>query len=284
MNRLASSLACLTLTGILVSGCTVVISPPERAENDFSISTSVEDVEALRIRWVTGDITVVIDEAATEITATGTRVVKAGTEEEAEDALADFDIVFETTDTDIKRKTLRFEAPDVDGFVLFMADVEVVLPPGFDLDIDSTAGAVSVAGNVGTTGIDLDTGDVSVTDQDGNTSVEVGAGAVTVSSESGDVAVEVGSGTVTVSASPDATGSLSAQTGAGSVDIFVPTTTKASLRLTGSLGSVSVELDDFEVTELTVSNTQIEAVLNGGGAEIVGRTGVGSVEFGPQTE
>ncbi len=262
-----------------IGGCTVIVNPGE-AEEDFTLNTSATDVETLRVRWVNGAIVIRVDDAATEITADGVMKVVAASDAEAEDALEDIEIAFETTDAVPSRRTLRFEAPDSSLTKIYSAEVEVVLPAGMDLDIDTVNGPVTVTGNTGVTEIQVTNGTVNVTAQAGDTDVDVTNGEVTVISTAGNVRADVVNGGISITAEPADDGSVVALTNVGDIEIFVPADIAASVDLRGGIGQVSAEWNAFDdVDNITSGAARLQATLNGGGGEVTAETDVGTVEL-----
>ena len=244
------------------------------------MSTSVDGVGTVDVIWVNGEVTVTVDETATKITATGKKSATGVTEELAEENLEKLEISLLVSESTPKKVYLRFDTPSDTLGIIYTADVELVLPEGITLSVENSNGDVSVTGNTEATTVDLANGSVTIADQDGDVTVEVANGSVEVTSESGSVEVEVASGSIDIAAKPSEEDSLTAKTGVGTVEIAVPVTTKASLSLKGTVGSINAVFEGFTVTDLTTSplNT-MTATLNGGGAEIVGETAVGGVDF-----
>ncbi len=271
--------ASLALTFVL-SGCGIVIFPAPTAEKDFSMSTSADGAGTVDVIWINGDVTIKVDDAATRISATGKKKATGVTEELAEENLENLDISLLVSESTPKKVYLRFDVPSDTLGIIYTADVELVLPAGVTLAVENSNGDVSVTGNTEATTVDLSNGAVTIDEQEGDVTVEVANGSVDVISESGSVEVEVASGSIDIAAKPDEEDSLIAKTGVGTVEIAVPVTTKASLSLKGNVGGITAVLDGFTVTDLTTTplNT-VTATLNGGGAEIVGETAVGGVDF-----
>ena len=287
---------------VALAGCEIVIVPPGPGgafDEEFSLSTASDDVGSILVEWRNGEVSVLVDPEATEITVSGTKTVTAESDNLAEAAMEDFEIRLFVEAVTPSRLILQFDAPEFEAGMVFSADVELVLPGGVELAVEHLNGDVSVTGNIQTTGITLANGDVTVTDntgaceidlangtvivtgQQGNTIVEVNNGNVEVSSNSGNVDVRVGAGSIAVEASPAADGEVIARTDVGSVEIAVDADTAAFVDLRGTIGSVTIFPEDFTaITELTTTAMGITATLNGGGGQITGETDIGSVELG----
>lgn len=82
-----------------LGGCRAVITIGGRAEEDFDESATFEDVGSLEVDWRNGTIKVVFDESATRLTATGRKVVTAGTPEAADEGMDRFSIELLTRET-----------------------------------------------------------------------------------------------------------------------------------------------------------------------------------------
>ena len=250
------------------------------AREDFSLSAPADGIDALRIDWENGSVTVRIDDTATEITAAGEKTVRAGDEEDSEQGLTELSITLEVDESDPDKLVLRFRLAPDHVSANFVANVEVVLPSGLDLDIDADNGVVVVTGNTGETKIDLRNGEVEVTEQIGDTFVDVKNGSIEIDSLAGSVDVDVDNGDITVTARPVGGDRLIARVDLGDIDLLVPANTAADLDLDTDLGAVSVSLSEFVVTELNTGLFSITATINGGGVEISADVDFGTVSFG----
>jgi len=280
-----------------LGGCRAVITIGGRAEEDFDESATFEDVGSLEVDWRNGTIKVVFDENATRLTASGRKVVTAGTLEAADEGMDRFSIELLTRETAPPQMVVLFDAPS-QGSVHFRADVEIVVPAGVALTINSRNGDVDVDGNRNDTSVTLDNGDVSIVDQNGAVAVVVengdvsllnvnGAvvvsvddGDVEIDARNGDLEVEVDTGAIAVSAQPREGDNVIARTRIGTVTIRVPEEVAAMLQLAADIGLVDADLAAFTVTDLVSGLRRVSATLNGGGGDIVGSSGLGNVHFG----
>ena len=284
-HRMNSIAAVLVSPLILAVGCSVSASfsfLAGRVEEPFSASAPFEGAGSLTILWRNGEVSVRVDESATEITANGTKIVQASTDDVAQEMADQIEITMEVAESFPTQVFLRFTAPD-DLIALFSADVEVVLPAGIVLSISNDNGNVTVQGNTESTEIDVNIGIVTVTDQSGDITVDITVGRIDIDSTAATVEATGDTASISITAQPGADGSVDARTANGSVSISVPANTQANLSLKTTVGVVVVSLEDFTVNDLPPIGgfvTEVTATLNGGGSQIVGETVIGNVSFG----
>ncbi|MCH7527119.1 MAG: hypothetical protein IID39_06765 [Planctomycetes bacterium] len=284
-HRMNSIAAVLVSPLILAVGCSVSASfsfLAGRVEEPFSVSAPFEGAGSLTILWRNGEVSVRVDESATEITANGTKIVQASTDDVAQEMADQIEITMEVAESFPTQVFLRFTAPD-DLIALFSADVEVVLPAGIVLSISNDNGNVTVQGNTESTEIDVNIGIVTVTDQSGDITVDITVGRIDIDSTAATVEATGDTASISITAQPGADGSVVARTANGSVSISVPANTQANLSLKTTVGAVVVSLEDFTVNDLPPIGgfvTEVTATLNGGGSQIVGETVIGNVSFG----
>lgn len=284
-HRMNSIAAVLVSPLILAVGCSVSASfsfLAGRVEENFSLSAPFEDAGSLTILWRNGEVSVRVDESATEITANGTKIVQAATDDNAQEMADQIEITMEAAESFPLQVFLRFTAPD-DLIALFSADVEVVLPAGIALSISNDNGNVTVQGNTESTDIDVNIGIVTVTDQSGDITVDTTVGRIDIDSTAATVEATGDTASISITAQPGVDGSVVARTANGSVSISVPADTPASLSLKTTVGAAVVSLGDFTVNDLSPIGgfvTEVTATLNGGGGQIVGETVIGNVSFG----
>lgn len=284
-HRMNSIAAVLVSPLILAVGCSVSASfsfLAGRVEEPFSVSAPFEDAGSLTILWRNGEVSVRVDESATEITANGTKIVQASTDDVAQEMADQIEITMEVAESFPTQVFLRFTAPD-DLIALFSADVEVVLPAGIVLTISNDNGNITLQGNTESTEIDVNIGIVTVTDQSGDITVDITVGHIDIDSTAATVEATGDTASISITAQPGADGSVVARTANGSVSISVPANTQANLSLKTTVGAVVVSLEDFTVNDLPPIGgfvTEVTATLNGGGSQIVGETVIGNVSFG----
>jgi pseudouridine-5'-phosphate glycosidase len=264
MNHQSRRVITILLPALIVGGCSVsgtLSFLDGRSQKIIDLSTDATDVGSVAILWRNGDVTVRVDDEATEITATGSILVTAATQDRSDAAIADLDVTVTVAESFPLQVFLRFDAPrEVAAF--FSANVEVVLPPGVTISVDN------------------DSGDVTVTGSTVSATVTVDNGGIVIDSASGDVDARSTNGAVVVVARPDENATVAAESTNGAVSISVPASTAADLTLFATLGTFGLELEAFTITDFSTSSSSVSATLNGGGAQITGRTRVGELSFG----
>jgi len=275
---LQSALAALLLVGM--GACRITIEPTIfTADEEFSIDADVSDAASLNVDWEDGAIQVRIDPGAAGIEVTGTKYVTAESVSAAEDAVSEWEIELAIAESAPPQAFLRFNAPSQTAR-FYRATVEIVVPSGLRLTINSDDAVVDVAGNDRRTSITADNGTVAVTDHAGDVEVDVVHGNVNVDSTDGDVDAIVDSGTITIDARPSAGGSITATVEVGSIGMRTPSNFAADLSLEVNVGVVDADLFDFTVTNLDETLRSTSARLNGGGGTITAEVDLGTVTFG----
>ena len=249
-----------------------------RASDEVVLSLDASDIDELEVYWEAGVVQVTVDPNATQIEVTATRhVTSPGSQDSAEATLDDIRLSLAVSVENPRTVELLYEIV-LDGCPgNCFADVEMVLPRGFDLLIRSEAGGVIVAGNEGLTDINVSFGAVQVTDQVGDVVIIVGNGAVEVAGRAGDVQVETEFGAIDIEAEPEAGGSIVATSGNGAISILVPSDFAAVVLLDTAFGAVDVELGDADTSGVEVQANHYSGTLNGGGGRIEAATDFGMV-------
>lgn len=262
--------------GGLFSGSFTILV--DAAEEEFTVSAPFTDAGSLSIRWVNGNVTVSVDESATDIIATGTKFVLASGDTSAADRLDDLGIEFQVAESFPTQVFLRYTVLDASD-ASFHANVDVVIPSGITLHVTNENGTVSVTGNTESTSVTVTNGRITVADQTGNVTADTTNGTVEIDS-AGDVQATSINGSIDITARPGSADSIIARTTNGQVAILVPAETAANLTLGVALGFVEFTLTDFTVTDLVAGLNQVSATLNGGGLPITAETSTGVVSFG----
>ncbi len=205
---------------LLVAGLSVICGCPweplaERAEEEFDLSLASDGITTVEIEWINGGIAVALDDTATEITATGTKFAIAGTTATAEEAVQDItvELTADAEDPTLARLVLDWPTPPT---LTRGADVELVLPAGVTLVIDSANGDVEVEDNIGPVTIALANGDVDVINNEGDVTITLGNGDLLINGAAGDTLLEVGNGDLNIT---DCVGALDVDLGNGDLDI-----------------------------------------------------------------
>lgn len=284
---------------VCLGGCVLGVNW-QRAEADFGgLTLPFDGITGLVIDWSGGGVSVTFDETATEISAAGTKFVRASTVDLAYDGLDDIAISLE--DDGAGTATLRFSAPRRAN-PIYSGNVAVVVPGGLVLSIRGETGGIVVTGNVGTTTVEHDSGMVVIREQQGDTSVVLTTGDVVVESTDGDVSVALVTGDIQASAA----GNVAVETVTGDLDVLVRPAEGGSVMLGSTTGNVKLQvpgefaaaltlaielggniiapLEGFAVESLEVAPRRVTAVLNGGGGKIECTTATGDIEFAALAE
>lgn len=268
---------------LLIGGCPTTFDG--RATDDVSLSADGSAAGSLSVDWVNGNLTILVDDQAAQVTAVGTKEVRAATDEVARQRIDDIEITLVEAESDPTQLFLRMTVPDRFLNAVYSADITVTLPAGLTMNIDHANGTVSVTGNTKATTIALANGDVTVAEHVGDLAIELANGSVDVDSTAGAVEVEVANGQVNVETRPaDASDDIGITLATGSVRIRLPVDVAAALDLLTMTGDIVADLDDFDAVSDVLRETQnvtgerLTATLNGGGATVEAGVTIGDVD------
>jgi hypothetical protein len=266
MRRIAAVLASLVLG---ISGCDAL----SEATEDFSIAEEWPAAAALVIDWTAGEIEVQIDGSATGIAISGTKRVRATSEEEAALLLPGLDVVFGVSATDDDVFTLEVDPPEVTSLAQFVVDVVVTLPRGTVLNIGQGSGGIMVSDNSEATVIQSINGSIDITGlAEADVDITLQNGNIAVDSTGGNVIIQASNGSVGVNARPPANGGV-AVTGInlGFVGVAVPSDFSGVVDLdvtTGVIQAFLAEFDQFDLNNVNTTPTSVTGTLGSGNGRI----------------
>ena len=161
----------------------------------------------------------------------------------------------------------------------------------------TSGGSIHVAGCQGNTQIETSGGNIGIGGGEGKLSAETSGGSIQIKSYKGDIAVHTSGGNIT---SEKIEGNLNASTSGGSISAALTAQPTADCRLETAGGNITVRLAETAAlnlnaetsggsvsTELPVTTTvigehrhnELKGKLNGGGKELLLRTGGGSIHL-----
>lgn len=280
MPRRSHCLAALLCAPLfLLAGCPGPIDPGiVTADEDFELSTDPNDADTLDVRWLNGRVTIVLDETATAITATGAKFVTSNSLDDADAGLDDLVVALAPSTTDNKTILLTLTRPP-STVRAYRADVTVTIPVALDITLTSQNGAVELTDTDGAATITVNNGAVVVDNHTGDVTITAENGGVRVNARDGNVTVDTRTGGADITARPPAGGAIDVTVNIGSIDLRVPPGFAADLDLDAEIGNVHPDLVDFVVTNLQATSRTVTATLNGGGGGITAKTNIGSVDF-----
>lgn len=192
---------------------------------------------------------------------------------------------------DVVSGELRVEYDCPPGLGSCAVDMDLVLPPGLELDVDVSSGEVEIDG-MGAAHVVASSGSITVTDALGDLDLRASSGRVVVDGAAGDVVIEASSGPVearvvagdlTVDASSGQVlingvgGDLSVDASSGSVDANFLTGKKALIE--ASSGRIAVSFDSVPtLVDLDASSGDIELRVPTGAYRVDADANSGDVE------
>jgi hypothetical protein len=272
-------LAILSCLAFLSSGC---FHHGYRAEIPSSHEAPLEGVRKIKVVSANGRVRIACRPGAEGIRIAAVRFARGETAEEArEHAQA---VALDLRQDPVEPEIYRVEASVPPGLGSYScgASFDLELPPGTDLDIHTSNGAIDVAVARGMAALRTSNGEIKVTDFDGELDVKTSNGQIRLRDVAGDAITAVTSnGAIVVSLTRASRPFIKAHSSNGSIDIEVPPEVAAEVSLHTSNGSVSRELGGFRVTSIESSRRRVKAVLNGGGGRIEAETSNGGIRLRP---
>lgn len=264
------------VAGLCLCGC-VEILPSFEANREFEDSAPADGISTLQLDSRNGRIRILVSASEDDVRISGELRAFADSPEAAEASLDLIEVVVSNPSPTMIR--IDLQAPDDDILHRYGANLQIMLPHGMDLDIQSFEGNVFVEGNEGETRIDASRGLISVTGQIGDVAIDAADGNVEVESVDGSVNVEAVAGDVAVVAWPPDAGEVLVHVTSGAANVQVPRDMEAAMNMFSSIAQLDVNLDGFRVSDLDISDFRIRGDLNGGGGRLEIEVVGGSVVF-----
>ncbi|MGE5561438.1 MAG: hypothetical protein ACM3XN_10395 [Chloroflexota bacterium] len=149
-----------------------------------------------------------------EVSLAATKRVNAGSEADAERALADMETAFRRSGNELTISVTGNRGRY--GYGETWVDCYIRIPAESDLYVDTSAGSVDVRGVTGRIRLDTGSGSATLRQCGGDIVVDTGSGAVVAEEINGDLNIDVGGGSITVTG---VSGTLYADSGGGEVNI-----------------------------------------------------------------
>ncbi len=249
------------LAALLVgaASCGVDLGPRAEVRDEWKRSYAIDRQGTFEIHNTNGRIRVEPSDGAT-IEVVATRIVRAPSEAQAKNALADLKI-----EEQVSTSRIVLDTTDSLGFAFFLnrskrVDFVARVPRTVNVSLDSTNGDIEVQGLGGTF------------------RGETTNGRVEASGLEGAAVVETTNGDVRLDFARLADGGIQTSTTNGSIRILLPRDAKANLSARLTNGSISTS--DFTLTTTEQSRRRLAATLNGGGPAVRLETTNGSIHIG----
>lgn len=210
------------------------------AAASFSISVERTTQTRFRLEGINGSIAVVGVTDSDSIRVTGMRIVRANSQEEADDHLPDLQIQLDERTDAIVIRTIQ---PESTAGRSYQVEYDVTVPRDLEVIIESANGRIDVASVRSDLSVENANGDVTLTGIIGDVSVVLGNGQVECECTlrlDGTIGIEVGNGTITLAIPRNSSAQLSATVGNGEVTLSNLVLENASIStriVTGRLGA-----------------------------------------------
>lgn len=290
---------------VLAPSCTITFVTPEIVTSTDTDNVTLPAGATVVVSNELGTTNVSVDEVATQATVQVVRVAYAGTQEDAEDLLAEMEVtITEPTGEDnrlvITAKAVEGATSNSGSFNMVVNEndvaitsiltrarvakyrITVTLPPGHGVEVTQKVGLIKAADLDTASTLDGAAASVAVEGCVADLTVNADAGNVEVSSHSGSLTATLSAGSALIDimalAADDA---VNVAVDAGSIDIDLPVGVGADLDASASVGTVMFDETDFTAATVTTDTlSHVVAALNGGGADVNLQTDVGSVVIG----
>lgn len=240
-----------------------------------------DDIRTVRLELPTGRVSVTQAAGESRATMQVTEIItRAGLPVETlTDLLNNTGLIAERAFVDQQRLDVDARiAPELtDADVLF--DVQLTIPVNANVEVIVNNGPVSISDLTGNVEIRTGNGEVDVTSVQGNIIARTSGRPVTIVDVTGDVLAETTDADIDLQLFPGVNGRISAETTTGAIFLMVPKNTSASVMLISDEGSVSADLNGFDVTNISTRAGFLQGNLNGGGGAIEARSLAGEISF-----
>ncbi|MFM9958866.1 MAG: hypothetical protein ACKVZJ_12410 [Phycisphaerales bacterium] len=222
---------------------------------------------SFRIENQVGDVKVVADPSATEVTMELTFIGKGATQAKADEALNEinFAVTDPPGDTGV---TARAKHPTNSGWNNKQWEVRwvVTAPPGVKIEVTDDVGEVTVVGFNNGANVSTDVGDVRIVGVMGGVTVKTEVGDATVNAQGpATVTTNVGDVRLELIGPPGAADAFKAQSDVGNVHVIVPTAWSGNVTGGSDVGSVKTSIPGLATRG-----------DSGSGARLAGRIGSGA--------
>lgn len=273
-----TTLASITMAGgcVSIGGCQDMKYSAAKQESLVAPAES-----SFRLTNTVGDITVVADPSATQVTCRIDRVGKGTTQAKAEQALSEISIVLDDSPGD-SGVTLAAKHPSGGGMSGRQWEVRwtITAPPGTRIIVAGEVGDVRVRGFTAGAHVSTDVGDVDVADVSGGVKVTTDVGDITIAA-GGPIEATGNVGDVTLSAAPGEASPIKVTTDVGDVTVRLPASWGGSARATADVGSVDSDFPGVSGPKASGSGRSISGRIGNGaeGPELVVQTDVGDIHL-----
>jgi len=211
------------------------------ASEPFAYELPASNRSRFRLDGINGAVTVTGDVNATTISIEGERRVRSSSVADAEVHLAELQVQVNESPDDVHVETIQPSNPEGRTYEV---DYRIVLPGGFDVDIDNANGAIEVRFVAGDLVVDGVNGEVVLGDV------------------SGDVGVRVVNGQIAADLDPIGTPAVRLGTVNGRIDLMVPATVSAVL--TVQVVNGTIDISNLTTTDVTRTANRLQATLGTG--------------------
>lgn len=244
-------------------------------------TASVADARSLTVQTRNGRITVVRDDAATELTATA-QIRCGGETQAAADARAEASkIVVERGADGAVRVTAEF-APRADGKGRYSNDaasIEVRAPGTLEgITLTTSNGTITSDGFKGALSARSSNGAIRITGHAGPVKADTSNGAIAATGILGPAELETSNGPVDATVAAGGTEDIQVRTSNGSVKLTLPFSWNGALNAKTSNGRVSVKAAEGRATEMSVGRSEGSATIGKGTAKATLRSSNGAIE------
>ncbi|HUG10138.1 MAG TPA: DUF4097 family beta strand repeat-containing protein [Opitutaceae bacterium] len=226
-----------------------------------------------------GTITVKVGEAG-RIDLVVEQVVKADTEAEADEILANYEITAEA-DGDTVRFITKSNRKDwkwsgIASGPRLRQKVYLLVPADTDLNLDTSGGSIGIDGEIsGTVRADTSGGSINVSGGSGDMNLDTSGGSITVGRALGKLRADTSGGSIRVDYVGPNAGDVNCDTSGGSIHIGVDPKGNFDLYADTSGGRVKVEGLALDIHKK--DRTHVSGKVNAGGARLRADTSGGNI-------
>jgi hypothetical protein len=266
---------------LLLPSAACLLPGTDTIERPITRTFAVTEADLVRVRVSGGSITVTTGEDG-EVEATLTARARTDSEAEANDWMADYDVVLERQEHEIVVSARRKPGATLTqwfgdrGQVQFRANVRV--PANVAVNLDTSGGAIRVEGQR-TSAVTADTsgGSITVDGSTGPIDVDTSGGGITIGHTLSDLRANTSGGSINVGYVGPGVRAVDLDTSGGGIHVGVDP--QASLKVSADTSGGSVSADGLNLTDQTRERNRISGSMNGGEGVLRVHTSGGSIRI-----
>lgn len=225
-----------------------------------------------------GDVKVLAEPSATEITATAMLIGRGRNQGDADRALEEIEVTLDPSRSNPGAIEARAHAPNSSNRRSYAVEWRVVAPPNVEVEIHNNVGDIEVSGFQGPALVVNDVGDIRAANIARGLKVTCDVGEVDATA-GGAISIQTNVGDADVTVLEGGAESVTITTNVGEITLALPPQWAGTLEAETDTGDVEVSLAGMPVNLTKVRDHRAEGTIGSGGPPIVLSADVGDIEI-----